>query len=1047
MKAHKETSENTNKSLEYIDILNNNQEHSRKLIEESNGNLAIYRITNNTFELIYLSRKLSNLFGCAYDECKTILKNGLNEILSPEDFGKVRRAFNTVLENKISVDIAFSIKTKDSTDKTLINATLSHIGESESSAFIECIFFSPTREITLQKAILEQSPNGAIVIDSYTDEIIYANKAAIKICDLTPEHFKGGTKYYKLLGYSSNPNQNSIETSTVEQIKIPNKKTITITSRNTKWLGNDAVIKYITDITDKIDMFQKLKTSEESLKIALENGNIQNWELDIINNRIIFDKKSAERLNIPYFNENISDTWFINNIINPKYYNTFTAAMKELISGKKEKITLEVETNKLYNGKPTWLRIVYSVTAHDENGSPTRAIGTSVDITRQKQMEEHYNNEYLYHQSLISETIYTIQIDVTNNRVINIDGTAINSAIGKNISIEELTAHQIAKHISDDKEREQFISMMSQENFLNHFYKGENKFSFEYKLSKPNKSSYWVETTVNLLNKSDGNIAAFIFTKDINEQKIESIINNNIVKNEIDYSGYIDLTQNILKIIFCKEGCEFFRNRLNGLSSEELTNLILLDIQTKRTSQHMSSLDFANIKKHIDLEKEYSIVFDIVDNTYSKRIKKLHFSYLHNNKSIIMVLQSDVTDLFEYEEKQKQMLKKALKEAEDANSAKSEFLTRMSHDIRTPMNIIINMANLALDENNNISVIKEYLSKISSTSQFLLGLINDVLDMSRIESGKIKLEPKNYTYKDFASTVKTMIEPLCRQKNINFTIYKDFESLPAIKVDIIRFNQVFFNLLTNAVKYTPDGGEISLHCTSITKTANFYEFDIIVKDNGIGISDEFQKVIFEPFTRESKVISANSDGIGLGLAIVKNILTQMGCSIKVKSKVNEGSEFIVHICAEKADEDKPASQTDNTGNDDSILYGKHVLLVEDHDLNAMVAEKLLQRYNMIVERAENGQIAVDMFKNSPVNYYDVILMDIRMPVMNGIDAARTIRAMHKADAKQIPIIAMTANAFAEDSEQSISAGMNAHLAKPIEPKLMFETIIKYLNLK
>ena len=391
----------------------------------------------------------------------------------------------------------------------------------------------------------------------------------------------------------------------------------------------------------------------------------------------------------------------------------------------------------------------------------------------------------------------------------------------------------------------------------------------------------------------------------------------------------------------------------------------------------------------------------------------------------------------------------ALREqANAANAAKSDFISRISHDMRTPLNGIIGMTYLAQKEKPSPSV-SDCLSKIDTSSKFLLGLINDVLDMSRAESGKIELHPEPYPFSAFVSYLDAVIVPLCVDKSQTLT--RDFR-IPADIVPILdrlRINQVIFNLLSNSVKYSPEGGEISLRITEDCLTKNKAAVRIEVADNGVGISDGFQRVLFDPFTQEGRDDNSKSRGSGLGLAITKKLVDAMGGSIAVKSELGSGSTFTVELEAGyiPAEDDGENADARGSQSDDSWgqLAGKHVLLCEDHPLNQEIARALLREKGVLTELADDGQKAVEKFAKTDIGFFDAILMDIRMPVMDGIQAARAIRALTRDDAKTVPILAMTADAFTEDIQKCLDAGMNGHIAKPIEPEKLYSSLAAAVN--
>ncbi len=396
--------------------------------------------------------------------------------------------------------------------------------------------------------------------------------------------------------------------------------------------------------------------------------------------------------------------------------------------------------------------------------------------------------------------------------------------------------------------------------------------------------------------------------------------------------------------------------------------------------------------------------------------------------------------------------KAALDAAENANRAKTIFLNNMSHDIRTPMNAIVNFTELAQSSVGNKEQTADYLSKISVSSKHLLSLINDVLDMSRIESGMISLAEETINIAALIEDLQTIIQPAVAEKKQNFSV--DFSKIENqnIITDKLRLNQILLNILSNAIKFTNEGGSISLNVSEEeTKTENkqpqtsVYEFRI--KDNGIGMSRDFQKIIFDSFTRERTSTVSGILGTGLGMAITKKIVDMLGGTIQVQSEEGHGSEFIVKlpckISSEKTEQiDKSEPAKDALVQAD--FSGKRVLLAEDNEMNQMIAVANLENAGFAVEVANDGVEALEKVRTNPAGYYDVILMDIQMPKMDGYEAARRIRALPEPEKASVPIVAVTANTFGEDCEAALKAGMNKHLAKPYDIPQIIQTIYSLL---
>lgn len=387
----------------------------------------------------------------------------------------------------------------------------------------------------------------------------------------------------------------------------------------------------------------------------------------------------------------------------------------------------------------------------------------------------------------------------------------------------------------------------------------------------------------------------------------------------------------------------------------------------------------------------------------------------------------------------------AMNTATAANKAKNEFLSRMSHDIRTPLNGIIGMTSLAKEE-TALPKIAGYLHNIDISSKFLLGLINEILDLTRLESNRIDLHPEPYTAEKFSSYMNAVIRPLCVEKEQHLTIEINVPADYYVLQDKICMNRIVFNLLNNAVKYTPEGGNIKYSVSAqVSPDKKKMATHIEISDNGIGISEEFQKVMFDPFTQEKRNDNSKTNGNGLGLPIVKKLVTAMNGTIKVHSQLALGTTFIIDLLNDCVPA-KPVKNIQPKHQESfSVLNGKHILICDDHPLNRKIIELLLNKKGIIVDSAEDGQMALTTFNSTPPNYYDAILMDVRMPVMDGLTATRKIRSLSRVDATTTPIIAMTANVFAEDIADCLNAGMNDHLGKPVDSNLLYETLTKYVK--
>ncbi|NCC44321.1 MAG: response regulator [Clostridia bacterium] len=426
--------------------------------------------------------------------------------------------------------------------------------------------------------------------------------------------------------------------------------------------------------------------------------------------------------------------------------------------------------------------------------------------------------------------------------------------------------------------------------------------------------------------------------------------------------------------------------------------------------------------------------------------KRVMYAYLDESKDTILCAVQDVTNTYEAEEKQRKDLERALEVAEGANRSKRDFLSRMSHDMRTPMNGIIGVAQLSA-QMQDAGALRENMDKIKESGEYLLSLINDTLDFQRIESGNLSLNIQVVHTMPIFQNIIDIIKPAAEEKGVEFKVLNRNADMDwYIRIDPVRIKQIFINLLSNAVKFTNSGGIVCMEVQNLSRDNMISHNCIKISDTGIGMSEEFLKnELYKPFSQERSKVTSQYAGSGLGLSIVHSLVEMMGGQMEVESQRGVGTTFTLYLNFERVGKEE-VQKIENEAKSKAFvlneeLMNKKILLVEDHPLNAQIAAKLLNKAGCEMTWVDNGEKGVQAFADSDIGSYDAVLMDIRMPVTDGLKATSMIRALERKDAKTIPIIAMTANAFDEDVKKSVLAGMNAHLSKPIRPELLYETLV------
>ncbi len=404
---------------------------------------------------------------------------------------------------------------------------------------------------------------------------------------------------------------------------------------------------------------------------------------------------------------------------------------------------------------------------------------------------------------------------------------------------------------------------------------------------------------------------------------------------------------------------------------------------------------------------------------------------INSDDIIALVIIKDITEQLA----KQNLLLAALEQAQMAKVARNTFLSNMSHDIRTPLNAIIGYTDLARDHKDEVGKVENYMDKIQVSSEQLLAILNESLEVTRIESGKVSLIERKCHLTDLLEDVESTFRIGIQEKGIRFYVEKDDVKHFSVVVDYIRLKEILCQLVDNAMKYTEPGGKICLTMKESDIAVNGYaKFQFMVKDDGIGISEEFQANLFEPFKRENNTTASGVSGTGLGLTVVKGLVDIMGGEISVKSEPGKGCCFTVSMLM-KLQKKQQGEHLENSGNDSidqGSLEGKRILVVEDNEINREIVEEVLKSEGLLVETAENGEEALERIQESEPGYYSLVLMDIQMPVMDGYEATKAIRNLEDKRLAGVPIVALSANAFAEDYQHSLDVGMDAHVPKPID---------------
>jgi two-component system sensor histidine kinase/response regulator len=809
-----------------------------------------------------------------------------------------------------------------------------------------------------------------------------------------------------------------------------------------------------------------------------------------------------------------------------------------------------------------------------------------VDITDEKRLQERvrelYEKELSYFAEL-SSSGGSIQgrLNVTQNRLESYLSTA-NVAVALVGDTYEKTVENLASSAADPVYGEDIRRTLGREKVLADYASRKVDYHFEFLRRRNDGSVFWGSTNMRAyLNPESGDVILFFYTFDITEHKLQEKLLNRITELDYDVILEVDIRKDAHRIISLDESQRETVHR-PGAFQEQSRLIADRFLEGDAKQEYLEKLSLVYVQKQLAVQNAYSFVAEMKDDRGQVRIKRFQIFYVSRELGRVGLTRTDVTDIVRKEQRQKNELASALVAAEQANAAKTDFLSRMSHEIRTPMNAIIGMSTIAAQSIGDDERVADCITKIGISSRFLLSLINDILDMSRIESGKMLLKNEKIPMEDFLNGINSICHSQADVKGVEYECIIDPMLDDYYIGDAMKLQQVLVNILSNAIKFTGEGGRITFSAEQRKKTNNAAVLRFIVNDTGVGMSEEFLHHIYEPFSQELTGATVLYGGTGLGLAISKNIVDMMDGQITVRSIKGIGSEFTVdvklgiseeeklrhhqkkpeyhfsHLKTLVVDDDvavcenavvmlkeigvtaewvdsgrkavervkslweqknyydlimvdwkmpdmdgietvrqirwivgpnvtiiimtaydwasierearlagvnllisKPmfksslisaftkvfSEKEEQAQQAEPVSYdftGRRILLVEDNQLNTEVAKMLLEEKGFSVETAENGLRAMEIFGKSGAGYYDAILMDIRMPLMDGLSAASNIRHLSNDDAKTIPIIAMTANAFDDDVEKSKMTGMNAHLAKPIDPDRLYQLLYDFI---
>lgn len=1021
----------------------------QSLVEDANGGIALYSIdSDGAATLLFASEGVCRLAHYTEEEYSSLCQKDALNMVYEMDREVVQATIKKTIEEDVVHSLSFRVLSREG-GYTWITGTFSRYGVEQGKPVIRAVYMPLPMQYELQLQTLDSDSLSVYVIDKYTKEVYFANSASFDLHNIAHQDITG-KKCYQLYFDQPSECENCIldiaPTHDGKPFQYENDgRTLSIEVQERRWNGKDIVIVYGRDITDEA----LAKKRQDELLNHIPGGVCLSRVRDGSFEPIMFNNALERVLGIDRSLEEVDPFEFIETYLHKDDRGKLKEFLRECGAAPGDNYGCRYRIWNCDKGAYTWIETHVSTVA--QNGE-LMAYSTYTDVTEAQQVQESLEqNQKMMAARLELERkklegsdhnlLFYYVANVTRNEIVeyrsNMGGTP---AMHAGVSLDAFV-QAVYKRLTFQTDIDRIEPRYQQERLLSRYRLGNQQEEYSTQMALPNGQVVWTRHTLQLLSDPyTGEVMLYEYVYNITREQISEMLLKLELTNGYEAIGLLIVKEDqftILEFNSGKQPTELVMSFSDYINEYAATCVYPEDRQ--RYCKHYLGRDYAN-----EPPMTTEIVYRAIADGEVEFYKGTLYLYEEDGKRFCALIRRNYTDVVRAEEEEKQRLAEALEKAEEAGRAKNEFLARMSHDMRTPMNAIIGLAALTLDAAEDAVEVRSNMAKMQTASDFLLSLVNDILDMSKIEDRSLTLNLGPYPYREFLLNMRTTFLPQCEAKNIRL-IFEEPGVSPMVLCDKKRLNQVFYNIFSNAVKYTPEGGTIKYCVRNLRFDDDRLSADYVVRDSGIGMSEEYQKRMFEPFTRENNEYTAELQGSGLGLGIVKQLVELMGGSIQIASKKGVGTTVVVHLefeCLSKHEEetsDKRALKSHDT------LRGKTVLLAEDHPINAEITMKLLRGQGMSILHAENGRVALEMFRASDPGSIEIILMDIRMPEMDGLEAARAIRALNRPDAKTVPIIALSANAYAEDVQMSIDAGMNTHLSKPMNLEQLYRAMTELLE--
>lgn len=1005
--------------------------------------------------------------GLMENEYLELYRDDATKIVLPQDLPTLRHAIRSTFDNRRAEACTYRTfhKTKG---MVWTHAALKWIGTFEGKQVLLGVFSD------ISNRVAEDTPGGFFIYAAQEDDqFFFVGENMLRMLGYTRDEFQEKFQNrFRYLIYAAD-RQETLES--IEKQIAENGHYDKVDYRVEKkdgsllWVhdeGHYVVDKdsrawfYVTinDISDKIEEHDKLRKENtelagiiRSIPVGLSVYRIGKSRMTLV----AANDAICETLDVTMKQVNGGDQSIFSNRVHPDDFAALAETMHEVT-----KIGRHISAPFRYlrqDNQWAWLRLESETARGSENTDFSYNVIT--DLTAERLAEEKLETaqraqqeQYLSSiKALIfanPQSLCTVRMNLSQNKCEEWYGTSTFVIHTIQAETAEGVIDNISRIIINDQDRAAFREHFNRAALIDSFRNGKSRDIVRYRRTIEDGTSIWVETVVNMVENPDTHeIEAVLFSENVNDQVLNEKIIQKSTDTGFEYIATLRLPERLFRFRFLGDTISRkFREKYVNLGQvkpfAEIVDFAVRSwVSPDEVENFKREADVENIISHLSKSDSYVITMKAKRQDGSEGWKQIRLTWLVETKDSILIQQTDISDAIHRQQAElieRLNSERALRnEADKANESKSNFISNVSHDMRTPLNAILGYDRLAL-ETDSPETKTDYLKKIGAAGETLLSLINDTLDLQKIENGVTTLHPEPVSCSAIVNGIITAVKPLLDAKGIRFTFDNSKAVWATINVDAMRVEEIFINLLSNAAKFTPEGGEVLLLVECEKETEDAIYDKLVVRDNGIGISREFLPKIYEPFVQERNEKTAGIGGSGLGLSIVKRLVDLMHGRIEVKSQPGVGTEFAVYLKLPKADDrTRPEQQSPEAS---IILKDKTILLCEDNAMNREIAIAILEKKGMSVIPAVNGKEGVDLFVGSKPGTFAAVIMDIRMPVMDGYEASKAIRTSGHPDSGKVPIIALSADAYSDDIKRAQACGMSGHLSKPIDPELLLRTL-------